>query len=162
MSKKWYLYNKRTVHVIYHEVLLIVIINNYNFFPPLPLRPPPPLSSDPWQSSYTSFSASPSSSSSFFLCFWWWWRLLRWWWMWRWWGCYSIHTLKMKKEKELHLLYDIQNRIANQMKTVTTTNYIKHFAYSSRKWNVFLGGVLQENECSDIYNIISHSNPVAW
>ena len=41
-----------------------------------------------------------------------------------------------EEKKELHLLYDIQNRIANQMKqikTVTTINYIKHFGFMGRQ-----------------------------
>ena len=41
-----------------------------------------------------------------------------------------------EEKKGLHISYDIQNRIANQMKqmkTVTTINYTKHFAYGSIK-----------------------------
>ena len=60
-----------------------------------------------------------------------------------------------EEKKELHLSYDIQNRIAGlkQIKTVTTINYIKHFAYGSIKLYIFLGGTLQKNECSDIYRV---------
>ena len=39
-----------------------------------------------------------------------------------------------EKKKELHLLYDIQNRIAKQIKTVTTINYIKHDDNNFSQW----------------------------